>query len=136
MTDAIAVLGAYGWHLLTLPRGLTQEPLQDPRLRRITAPSHEAARVPKVRAQPEEQPVDRAPRAVVGALIGAEVGAAAGLLFVGDVPLAPLGCAAAGALTGPVAARGIAHLRTALVGRWLRAQVRQAHPPRAQAAKR
>jgi hypothetical protein len=84
----------------------------------------------------QQHPEARAPRAIVGALIGAEVGAAAGLLFVGDVPLAPLGCAAAGALAGPIAARGASHLRTVLVGRWLRAQLRRAHPPDAQAARR
>jgi uncharacterized membrane protein len=92
--------------------------------------------MPEPTTEPEAQPPVRAPRAVVGALIGAEVGAAAGLLFAGGVPFAPLGCAAAGALAGPLAARGASHLRTVLVARWLRAQLRRAHPPDAQAARR
>ena len=93
--------------------------------------------MPEISESPQEQPPQpRAPRAIVGALIGAELGAAAGLLFVGEVPFAPLGCAAAGALAGPLAARGASQLRTALVGRWLRVQLRRAHPPNAQAARR
>jgi hypothetical protein len=64
----------------------------------------------------------RAPREFVGAIIGAEVGTGVGLLLVGDIPLAPLALAALGA--GICA--GVVHMRTMLLRRWLRAQLRAA----------
>ena len=102
----------------------------------FTCARAKAARVSTLPTAPDEAPAQRAPRAVVGALIGAELGAATGLLFMGHVPLAPLGFAAAGAMAGPFAAKGAGSLRTLLVGRWLRAQVRRAHRPAPETAKR
>jgi len=68
----------------------------------------------------------RAPRPLVAALIGAEAGAALGVLKVSGTPLAPLGLAAAGAAIGPLAMLSVRGARTALVRRWLRAQMRAA----------
>jgi hypothetical protein len=67
------------------------------------------------------------PRPVVAALIGAEAGAGAGLLFFGTIPLAPLGLAAAGALSGPLAGRALGAARHGLVRLGIRAQLRRAH---------
>jgi hypothetical protein len=59
-------------------------------------------------------------RDVVAAIIGAELGAAIGLLGLGATPLAPLGMAALGAVTGA----GTVRLRNGLMRRWLRDQLR------------
>jgi hypothetical protein len=64
----------------------------------------------------------RAPRELVGAIIGAEAGTGIGLLVLGDTPLAPLGLAALGAAVGA----GAMYMRTTLMRRWLRAQLRDA----------
>ena len=61
-------------------------------------------------------------REVVGALIGAEAGVGIGILAFGATPLAPLALAALGAGAGA----GAAHLRHALIRRWLRSQLRAA----------
>ena len=59
-------------------------------------------------------------REVVGAIIGAEAGAGFGLLVLGGTPLAPLGLAALGAVTGAAYFK----LRHELMRRWLRSQLR------------
>jgi hypothetical protein len=64
----------------------------------------------------------KAPRELVAAIIGAEAGTGLGLLLFGTTPLAPLGLAALGAAIGA----GAMHMRTMLVRRWLRAQLRGA----------
>jgi hypothetical protein len=64
----------------------------------------------------------RAPRELVAAILGAEVGTGIGLFLVGGTPLAPLALAALGAAV----AAGAVHMRTMLLRRWLRAQVRGA----------
>jgi hypothetical protein len=61
-------------------------------------------------------------REIVAALIGAEAGAGVGLLALGGTLLAPLGLAAAGAVTGAA----VASLRGLLIRRWLRDQLRAA----------
>jgi hypothetical protein len=74
---------------------------------------------------PGPDPRNNAPRAIVAALIGAEVGAAAGLLFLGSVPLAPLGLAVAGAGAGFVGVAGLGEARRRLVLRGIRQQLRR-----------
>jgi hypothetical protein len=64
----------------------------------------------------------RAPRELVAAIIGAEGGTGIGLLLFGSTPLAPLALAALGAAIGA----GAVHMRTMLLRRWLRAQLRGA----------
>ena len=59
-------------------------------------------------------------REIVGALIGAEAGAGLGLLAFGATPLAPLGLA----VTGAAAGAAVAGVRSALIRRWLRSQLR------------
>ena len=65
-------------------------------------------------------PRNPARREIVAALIGAEVGAGVGLLALGATPLAPLGLAALGAVTGA----GTVLLRHTLIRRRVRAQLR------------
>ena len=72
-------------------------------------------------------PGGRAPRAVVAALIGAEAGAGVGLLFLGDIPFAPIGLAAAGVLAGPLVAAALARGHRRVVERGIRHQLRRAH---------
>jgi hypothetical protein len=74
---------------------------------------------------PGPDPRNNAPRAVVAALIGAEAGAAIGLLFLGSIPLAPLGLAAAGAGAGFVCVAGLGEARRRLVLRGIRQQLRR-----------
>jgi hypothetical protein len=74
---------------------------------------------------PGPDPRRRAPRVVVAGLIGAEVGAAIGLLFFGATPLAPLGLAAAAAVTGSIVTAGLGGARRGLVRRGIRRQLRR-----------
>ena len=61
-------------------------------------------------------------REIVAALMGAEAGAGLGLLVLGGTLLAPLGLAVFGAVAGA----GVAGLRSVLIRRWLREQLRAA----------
>jgi hypothetical protein len=74
---------------------------------------------------PGPDPRRQAPRVVVAGLIGAELGAAFGLLFYGSTPLAPLGLAAAGAVTGTIVTAGLGGARRVLVRRGIRRQLRR-----------
>jgi hypothetical protein len=74
---------------------------------------------------PGPDPRRNAPRVVVAGLIGAELGAAIGLLFFGATPLAPLGLAAAGAVTGPIVTAGLGRAHRGLVRRGIRRQLRR-----------
>ena len=83
-------------------------------------------RVPDPRSRPRQvrpgAAGQRAPRELVAAIIGAEAGTGIGVLLVGGTPLAPLALAALGAAIGA----GAVHVRTMLLRRWLRAQLRGA----------
>jgi hypothetical protein len=68
------------------------------------------------------RPATKARREIVAAIIGAEVGTSIGMvaLLLGGTALVPLALAATGAAIGA----GAVHLRTLMLRRWLRAQLR------------
>jgi ABC-type proline/glycine betaine transport system permease subunit len=69
-------------------------------------------------------PRRRTPREIVAALLGAEVGAGIGLLAFGGRELAPLALAVSGALAGPLIAIWLRAMRTLLMRRAMRRQLR------------